>query len=489
MYRLTSIIQFIFFLVILNIPVAAQQFTVDNSSLDTFSGGGAYDGTNILYTIMGDAQSIYGLNVQFVSSEGVPSGPRISLGKTGSGAMAAFDGENYLIVWTDEFYRMAGGDSNGFGNLYGQFISKSGTLIGTTLTFVSNINIKFGQGRGSIVFQDSTYFITYLKGNDQHSDYLYRQKVDKSGNLSGTPVQISEDYAREQSIAFDGTNYLIAWCKCDYPGNDSQIYGQFVNKLGNLVGQNFLIDGSSNASDNPVNTAYDGSRYLVCFHDLAADNSGRWNLIGRFVTSSGSVEDRFTVCDSSKNPFYASPATDGLTYLITWMQYTDRMMLKGRYFSKTGVPLDTPFTLFDTLDGKYPVGGVGGFLNGKYLIGVNMLDNNNLNGDIYGIFLSPYVTGISKDDNSLIKTFALSQNYPNPFNPTTEISYSVSKESFVSIKVFDILGREVRTLVNEVKSSGSFTVKFDGSRLASGVYIYKMQAGSFISSKKLVLMK
>ena len=90
---------------------------------------------------------------------------------------------------------------------------------------------------------------------------------------------------------------------------------------------------------------------------------------------------------------------------------------------------------------------------------------------------------------SLPKTFILSQNYPNPFNPTTEIQYSIPKNAFVNITIYNILGQEVSTLINKEKNAGTYTTTFDGSRLASGAYIYRLRVGTFVSTKKMVLMK
>jgi hypothetical protein len=88
------------------------------------------------------------------------------------------------------------------------------------------------------------------------------------------------------------------------------------------------------------------------------------------------------------------------------------------------------------------------------------------------------------------KTFSLSQNYPNPFNPTTTIKYAVPQPVKVSIKIYDILGRLVKTLVNdEFKDVGFYEVKFDGSNYASGVYFYRIEAGKFVQSKKMVIVK
>ena len=102
---------------------------------------------------------------------------------------------------------------------------------------------------------------------------------------------------------------------------------------------------------------------------------------------------------------------------------------------------------------------------------------------------SPSVDGIEGKTSSSLNTFELSQNYPNPFNPATIINYQIPKEGIVTIKIFDTLGKEVKTLVNAYKSQGKYSVSFDASHLASGVYFYRMQAGSFVETRKLILMK
>ncbi|MCZ7602697.1 MAG: T9SS type A sorting domain-containing protein [Melioribacteraceae bacterium] len=89
----------------------------------------------------------------------------------------------------------------------------------------------------------------------------------------------------------------------------------------------------------------------------------------------------------------------------------------------------------------------------------------------------------------LANDFVLSQNYPNPFNPTTNIQYSIPKASHVSLKVYDVLGNEVATLVNEKLSSGVYNSKFDASTLSSGIYFYTLEAGNFVTTKKLSLIK
>jgi hypothetical protein len=99
------------------------------------------------------------------------------------------------------------------------------------------------------------------------------------------------------------------------------------------------------------------------------------------------------------------------------------------------------------------------------------------------------VLAVRGPGSSAPQTYALSQNYPNPFNPSTKIEFAIPKTSQVQLKVYDILGQEVATLVNETMTVGSHAVTFDASKLASGVYLYKIVAGDYVSSKKMVLMK
>jgi hypothetical protein len=100
-------------------------------------------------------------------------------------------------------------------------------------------------------------------------------------------------------------------------------------------------------------------------------------------------------------------------------------------------------------------------------------------------------TGIDAVDelSGIPKEFALSQNYPNPFNPTTIINYQLPANSFVTLKVYDILGREVATLINGRQSAGYYNATFKASNLPSGVYFYRLQAGAYSSTKKLVVLK
>ncbi|MBX3007242.1 MAG: T9SS type A sorting domain-containing protein [Melioribacteraceae bacterium] len=142
---------------------------------------------------------------------------------------------------------------------------------------------------------------------------------------------------------------------------------------------------------------------------------------------------------------------------------------------------------FTTYNWRRSRHGYGGFASN--------LSGYIFNGKIYGEILTNYIVGVEQDIELPTK-YSLSQNYPNPFNPTTTIKYSIpivetryGASPIVLLKIYDVLGREIATLVNEEKAPGNYEVVFNGANLPSGIYFYKMSCGNFSETKKLVLMK
>lgn len=142
-------------------------------------------------------------------------------------------------------------------------------------------------------------------------------------------------------------------------------------------------------------------------------------------------------------------------------------------------------------------------LNEIILSGRNYVDFAWAYYKITAVDLHPYESPFSSQINVLVRgnglqkydtettpsAFSLGQNYPNPFNPSTAISYSIKEDGLITLKVYDVLGKEVATLVNENKPEGNYEVEFNASSLPSGMYIYKIQSGSFTDVKKMLLTK
>jgi len=141
-----------------------------------------------------------------------------------------------------------------------------------------------------------------------------------------------------------------------------------------------------------------------------------------------------------------------------------------------------------------------GFINGKgtttEMQSYSFLDNNPIAGtiqyrlkqmDFDGGF--KYSNVVEVETQNLASNYFISQNYPNPFNPTTQIKYSIPEKSVVSVKVYDILGNEISTLVNEEKNAGNYLISFNGNKLSSGLYFYTINAGKYRATKKMLIVK
>jgi hypothetical protein len=140
------------------------------------------------------------------------------------------------------------------------------------------------------------------------------------------------------------------------------------------------------------------------------------------------------------------------------------------------------------------IGGVSGNVTALAVSGneVYVGGEFTLAGGIASTFIARWIGGATNVEPISIdmpSTYLLQQNYPNPFNPSTTILFSIPTSEFVTLKVYDLLGREIATLVNENLSAGSYSYNFDAKNLTSGVYLYKLQAGKYSETKKMLLSK
>ena len=173
----------------------------------------------------------------------------------------------------------------------------------------------------------------------------------------------------------------------------------------------------------------------------------------------------------------------------------------------TGAPIstDTSMSVIDqaawnmALTGDYATQGLGTASGYASTMDVKWDQNGNLySQSMYGWTvekwkyngtLPSFTTGVEEVGGTLPQGYTLSQNYPNPFNPTTTIDFTLPASGFVSLKVYDLLGREIMTLVNEQKAAGTYRATFEASNLPSGTYFYALKAGSFSEVKKMTLVK
>jgi hypothetical protein len=152
------------------------------------------------------------------------------------------------------------------------------------------------------------------------------------------------------------------------------------------------------------------------------------------------------------------------------------------------IPVDLSYSNADLLAagiGGFPIGDLNWFPTRK---AAWMAQRDVEYSTIEAAMQAARITAV-KNVDALPAGFALEQNYPNPFNPSTMIGFTIPKAGYVTLKVYDILGREVQTLVNERQNAGNHSVTFSASNLPSGMYFYRLQAGNYSATKKLLLLK
>jgi len=223
--------------------------------------------------------------------------------------------------------------------------------------------------------------------------------------------------------------------------------------------------------------------------------SGTYNL--KVYASDGKLKDsvalKIVVKDVHRAPVFTQVLTDQ-----NYPTVSDTIGLAFNFTYKGSSPENLPISFFiSKAPAKATINALTGILlwdngkgtlaAGKYVITVGLTD---LQDTVYtsATITVAKPTGVM-ELGGIPTDYSISQNYPNPFNPTTVIRYSVPKESKVVVKVYNTIGQEVATLVNRVQNVGNYAVNFDASKLTSGIYIYRIQADKFVSTKKMILVK
>ncbi|MDP1993647.1 MAG: T9SS type A sorting domain-containing protein [Ignavibacteria bacterium] len=164
--------------------------------------------------------------------------------------------------------------------------------------------------------------------------------------------------------------------------------------------------------------------------------------------------------------------------LVRFYHYTPKIAYK--YCANWGLPTNGGNNDNELMSGEYNIINIS---PGSYFF------VNRVIQDTFGIKNTNFITKVKKQNDVIPTSFSLSQNYPNPFNPETRIQYSVVSAQHVVLKVFDVLGNEVATLVNEEQPAGTYQISFNQKQLSSGIYFYQLRAGNFVQTKKMILLR
>jgi len=319
---------------------------------------------------------------------------------------------------------------------------------------------------GGLTFYDGTNWITYTTSNSGISHNRVKSIVVDSENNKWAGTEGGG------LVKFDGNEWIV------YNKSNSGIAGDKIISL--------AIDSESNkwiGSKAAGLNKFDGTnwiKYLAgeTIYDINFDKEGNvWACTDNGVAVFNNVEWIFY---NSTNSGLSNNSVRG----IDFDSYGDKWIVTyggGFYhfddnnwvnYNRNNSPLQEEYisSIIVEANGNKLIGTEGGGL---------LIYNEN------GVVVS-----VEEElEEYVINSYALEQNYPNPFNPSTGIRYEIGDTRFVTLKVYDVLGREVAVLVNEQLSAGSYEVEFDAESLTSGIYFYKLQSGSFIESRKMMLIK
>nr|HMS35287.1 SBBP repeat-containing protein [Ignavibacteria bacterium] len=389
----------------------------------------------------------------------------------------ALDNENNVYVTGYTFYY---GSSQYFWSTLKY--DSSGNLLWSTRYEGDISKIKVS---GKIILDNSNnLYVSGFTSESSNSHDFCTIKYDQSGQqqwvsvlinpaLRDEPANITMDnmgniYILGQS--FNSTGFYTSLIKYDNNGNE--VWNVKTDSVGHNDGYyynkiSFILDGE--------NYIYVGTTYGNYCCTIKYNSNGVQQWLSKFNRESKGLGVNI---DNSGNIY-----TTGFTRVFGNVE----PFLTIKYNPEGSVLWDKSFHVYNDLE--FDEGAFVGIdkNNNIYIAGIH--DDYAHSKNLYGLLKYSQGVGITNISTEIPDNYNLYQNYPNPFNPKTIISYEIPVHSKVTLKVYDISGKVINTLVNENQSAGMYEADFDGSNLASGVYYYKITAGNFNQTKRMILLK
>ena len=410
-------------------------------------------------------------------------------------AIASDSSGNFVITWMD-------GRNGQYGlnpDIYAQRYSSTGAALGAN--FKVNGDVGTDQTGPAISMDvDGDFIIAWTDFRDGMYSNIYAQRYSGDGNTEGTNFKVNNDQGSTHNapyICTDGSgNFVITWKDERNGYMDADIYAQRYASNGTALGTNFKVnDEQNNMQSVPSISADYIGNFVITWHDYRNPNRDRDIYAQRYSSDGSAFGANFKVNDDQGGVNHGNPSVSTNSsgdFVITWedkrnggphiyaQRYTSDGSVMGSNFRVTNTSPDNQ-TLPDVqlwngwIYNTWTVDPTSGY---KYDIWANIISWDN-------------PTEVSdKELTQVPASFVLGQNYPNPFNPSTTISYSLQKSGAVNLTIYDMLGREIRSIVNEFQNAGTYAVNFNPNEHSSGIYFYKLQVGSdFVETKKMMFLR
>jgi len=458
-----------------------------------FSSDGFTLGSNILVNDETQAYAIY-------------YGPSISADAAG----------NFVVAWDDYRYEY-------WGEIYAQRFSSDGFALGPNFK-VNNLGawVVYGatvackkNGDFIIVWGDTEDggkyplysrhlnewkslkddFLTENKGSEPD---IWAQQYLSDGTPLGTNFKVNDDVGNTDqtspAIAIDSSgNFIIAWQ--DNRNGDWDIYAQRYLSDGTPLDSNIKVVDSLfvNWPSWPSVSSDDGGNFIIAWNDNRNGNYDIW--VQRFLYDGSQVGYNFLVNDDNGTTHQSSPCIsadgDG-KFIITWndLRNGNRDVYAQRYLNN-GILFGSNYRITNTDEMKQLNPSV--VLDNDRIFSTWQDNRGGQTGyDIWANVIN-WDSWVGFEENLPVETRSdqwLVQNYPNPFNSFTKISYSIKEPGFVSIYIYDLQGRKIKTLVKKFQSANTYSINVNGNDLTSGIYFYKLKVGNeFLETKKMILLK
>jgi len=489
-----------------------------------------FDGTNYLVVWQdnrGGSYDIYGTRVSAGGNVLDPDGIAISTAANDQlFPEIAFDGTNCLIVWEDL--------RSGFPDIYGARVNSGGSVLDTGGIAISTVASY--QWFPAIASDGTDYLVAWDDNRGGSSWDIYGTRVSAGGSVldpDGIAISTAANIQGDLAIAFDETNYLVVWVDLR-SGSSYDIYGARVNASGSVLDTAGIAISIAAGDQELPAIAFDGTNHLVVWQD---GRSGSYDIYGTRVSAGGNVLDPDGIAISTAEGYQQSPAIsfNGTNYLVVWQDnrsgsswdiYCARVSVVGTVLDPGGITgltfglvSATVRQWYVLLSWQMAVEAVTSSfriersesLEGEFLtldLPISMssglcfscTDSSVQPGKTY--WYKIVLVGLSSEEAygpievhvEVVPTAYRSyQSYPNPFNPLCTIRYEIPKAGRVSLQVYDIVGKTVRVLVDGWREPGVYSEIWngrsdDGTSLPSGIYFYRLEAGAFVATRKMVLL-
>jgi hypothetical protein len=396
----------------------------------------------------------------------------------------------FVVCW--ESWYQDGSDAG----IYGQLFNRDGSRRGTEFQVNSYTHSFQGYPTGSSLM-DSGFVVCWDGSGQGGNSYgVYGQLFASDGSRRSSEFRVNtytNSQQRYPSVSglMDG-GFVVCWQSRFQDGSGWGIYGQLFDSDGSRRGNEFRVNTytSDQQRDPSASSLMDGG-FVVCWASNRQDGSG-YGIYGKYFLGEiinhqlipfSLLEPTYDSIINTTRPLFKWRRANSVHINLQWELEYHLYLDEDEDFSNPGI-FPAIYDTTCTVDSLTP--GTTYFWK---VLAKNIEGDSIWSTNINGFFISHDATAISETPVEKKTSFQLFANYPNPFNPSTTIEFDLPKTSEVTLKIFNTLGEEVATLVSDRLSAGSYSYEWDASQLASGVYLYRLEAGRYVETKKMILMR